>query len=85
MSVILALAGEVPFYRAIYQKKLPGDVKLPLSKTPEDADSESALTLRFLHSTLPQWDFDLTNVLPYYPFIKPPFSDQHNKRGEFRE
>ncbi|KAG8920117.1 hypothetical protein FRC00_010478, partial [Tulasnella sp. 408] len=47
-------AGEVPFYRAIYQKKLPGDVKLLLSKTPEDADSESALTLRFLYSTLPQ-------------------------------
>ncbi|KIO21818.1 hypothetical protein M407DRAFT_217538, partial [Tulasnella calospora MUT 4182] len=52
-------AGEVPFYMAIYQKNLPGDVKHLLSKIPEGADSESALALRFLYSTLPQcWDFD---------------------------
>lgn len=44
---------------AIYQKKLPGDVKLLLSRTSGEAGSESALALRFLYSTLPQcWDFN---------------------------
>lgn len=47
---------------AIAQGKLPGDITLLLPKDVERVDSESALALRFLYSTLPQcWDFDPQN------------------------
>ncbi|KIO21817.1 hypothetical protein M407DRAFT_28585 [Tulasnella calospora MUT 4182] len=51
--------GEAPFYLAIAQNKLPGDVALLLPSNSESADSDSALALRFLYSTLSQcWEFD---------------------------
>ncbi|KAG8916810.1 hypothetical protein FRC01_002860 [Tulasnella sp. 417] len=51
--------GEGPFYLAIAQKKFPGDVTLLLPNDSESVDPNSALTLRFLRSTLPRcWDFD---------------------------
>ncbi|KAG8953763.1 hypothetical protein FRC00_006163 [Tulasnella sp. 408] len=50
--------GEGPFYLAIAQKKLPGDVALLLPKNSESTTSGSSVTLRFLYVTLPQcWDF----------------------------
>lgn len=51
--------GELQLCMAIFEKLLPGDVNLLLLSNFKGADSESALALRFLHSSLPQcWDFE---------------------------
>lgn len=47
---------------AIVQGKFPGDITLCLPNDKERVDSDSALALRFLYSTLPQcWEFDPQN------------------------
>ncbi|KAG8955093.1 hypothetical protein FRC04_009550 [Tulasnella sp. 424] len=56
------ITGDVQFYLAMDRKELPGDVVLLLPNDAEVRDSESALNLRFLSSTLPQcWEFNPQN------------------------
>ncbi|KAG8901763.1 hypothetical protein FRC00_004817 [Tulasnella sp. 408] len=51
--------GDVQLCMAMVNKRPPGDVNLLLPNKFEDASPESALTLQFLHSTLPHcWNFE---------------------------
>ncbi|KAG8917003.1 hypothetical protein FRC01_002726 [Tulasnella sp. 417] len=67
-TVFHVLTGSIPYVKALGERQLcmailqeqpPGDIELLLPEHFADADSESALALRFLHAVVPRcWDFE---------------------------